>query len=91
MYYAAEQDSAIRLSTSSAALAALSKRPETRHLGLYADKVYGRAMKAVQRALNDPAQCTTDETLQSTLSLAFYEVGLSVCLGGLQQTFYVRQ
>jgi len=78
MYYAAGPESAVRLSTSSAALAAISKRPETRHLAPFAAKVYGRAMKAVQRAVNDPLQRTTDETLQSVLSLAFYEANIPI-------------
>lgn len=42
---------------------------------------YGKALVATRLALQDPVECSTDETLMAVCLLGFYEVSLSLRIG----------
>ncbi|KEQ99441.1 hypothetical protein AUEXF2481DRAFT_176859 [Aureobasidium subglaciale EXF-2481] len=73
MYGASSKDSLLRTATHAAALCAISQLPEQRHLQYRAADTYGKAMRIAASALQDPAQATSDETLQATLLMCLYE------------------
>lgn len=75
MYKSSAEGSALRVATWAAALVAISQLPGQRQLAQRATLAYGRAILSVARALQDPTQATSDETLQATLLLCLYEVG----------------
>lgn len=45
---------------------------------------YGKALAATRLALQDPLECSTDETLMAVCLLGFYEVSLSFSIGKLE-------
>ncbi|KAL8664177.1 MAG: hypothetical protein Q9202_003255 [Teloschistes flavicans] len=50
-------------------------QPDVRNVDhIVVQKLYSRAIKALQMALQDPQQCTSDETLMAVCLLSFYEV-----------------
>ncbi len=53
---------------------ALARRPNCRSLQLQAHAFYSKALKEVNRALQDETEAKDDQTLGSVLLLAFYEV-----------------
>lgn len=54
-------------------------QPDVRNINhIVVQKLYSRAIKALQMALQDPQQCTSDETLMAVCLLSFYEVGFSL-------------
>ena len=53
---------------------ALARRPNCRSLQLQAHAFYSKALKEVNRALQDEKEAKDDQTLGSVLLLAFYEV-----------------
>lgn len=74
MYLDAPPDSLLQKATHAAALAALSNLRETPELLVSARREYGRAIRDVEKALNDPVAAKSDEVLMSVLLFAFYEV-----------------
>lgn len=56
---------------------ALSSRPGASHLMVEAESYYARALREVNRAIQDPLQVKNDNTLAAVLLLAFYEVSKS--------------
>lgn len=55
---------------------ALSSRPGASHLVVEAESHYAKALREVNKAIQDPSQVKSDDTLASVLLLAFYEVSL---------------
>lgn len=53
---------------------ALSSRPGASHLMVEAESHYAKALREVNRAIQDPFQVKSDNTLAAVLLLAFYEV-----------------
>lgn len=50
-------------------------QPDVRNVDhIIVQKLYSRALKALQMALQNPSQCTSDETLMAVCLLSFYEV-----------------
>ncbi|KAL8637242.1 MAG: hypothetical protein Q9228_005466 [Teloschistes exilis] len=50
-------------------------QPDVRNVDhIIVQRLYSKALKALQRALQDPQQCTSDETLMAVCLLSFYEV-----------------
>ncbi|KAL9577402.1 MAG: hypothetical protein Q9212_006384 [Teloschistes hypoglaucus] len=50
-------------------------QPDIRNVDhIIVQKLYSKALKALQMALQDPSQCTSDETLMAVCLLSFYEV-----------------
>lgn len=50
-------------------------QPDVRNVDhIIVQRLYSKALKALQRALQDPRQCTSDETLMAVCLLSFYEV-----------------
>lgn len=45
---------------------------------------YGRALRSVNKALQHPILCTSDEVLLTILSISFYEVRVDLKVPGLQ-------
>lgn len=54
--------------------AALASRPNSHHLMTEAESHYSKALRDVNKAIQDPAQVKSDQTLGAVLLLAFYEV-----------------
>ncbi|KAJ0115845.1 hypothetical protein J7T55_004014 [Diaporthe amygdali] len=52
---------------------ALASRPNSRHLMIEAESYYSKALREVNKAIQDPAQVKSDGTLGAVLLLAFYE------------------
>ncbi|KAG8163476.1 hypothetical protein KVR01_006773 [Diaporthe batatas] len=52
---------------------ALASRPNSHHLMIEAESHYSKALREVNRAIQDPAQVKSDQTLAAVLLLAFYE------------------
>ncbi|KAI7786665.1 negative acting factor [Diaporthe eres] len=52
---------------------ALASRPNSHHLMIEAESHYSRALREVNKAIQDPAQVKSDQTLGAVLLLAFYE------------------
>lgn len=52
----------------------LSSRPGASHLMVEAESHYAKALREVNKAIQDPSQVKSDDTLASVLLLAFYEV-----------------
>lgn len=75
MYNASHEGSPLRLSAEAVALCAIAKRPGKLQYVQMACWVYGKAMRAVALAMQDPQRAQLDETLQAVLMLALYEVG----------------
>lgn len=53
---------------------ALASRPGASHLVIEAESHYSKALREVNKAIQDPAQVKNDDTLAAVLLLAFYEV-----------------
>lgn len=53
---------------------ALASRPGASHLNIEAESHYSKALREVNRAIQDPKQVKHDDTLAAVLLLAFYEV-----------------
>lgn len=53
---------------------ALASRPNSHHLMIEAESHYSKALREVNKAIQDPAQVKSDQTLGAVLLLAFYEV-----------------
>lgn len=53
---------------------ALASRPGASHLVIEAESDYSKALREVNRAIQDPKQVKRDDTLAAVLLLAFYEV-----------------
>lgn len=58
-------------------MVALSSRPGASHLMVEAESNYAKALREVNKAIQDPSQVKSDDTLASVLLLAFYEVSVS--------------
>jgi hypothetical protein len=69
------QDSHLSLAFSAVSLASLANRPSTRGRAIFPQAVaqYTKALKAVNLALQNPAQQKTDQTLAAILMLGFFE------------------
>lgn len=52
---------------------ALASRPNSHHLMIEAESHYSKALREVNKAIQDPAQVKSDQTLGAVLLLAFYE------------------
>lgn len=57
-------------------MVALSSRPGASHLVVEAESHYAKALREVNKAIQDPSQVKSDDTLASVLLLAFYEVSI---------------
>lgn len=57
-------------------IVALSSRPGASHLVVEAESHYAKALREVNKAIQDPTQVKSDDTLASVLLLAFYEVSI---------------
>lgn len=60
-------------------MVALSSRPGASHLVTQAEHHYLNAIREVNKAIQDPKQVKSDDTLASVLLLALYEVGQGSC------------
>ena len=74
MYENSKPGSPLEIATHAVSLSAVANWPGRRHLGQRAGMIYGRAMRAVQSALQDPKQATSNETLLVILLFSLYEV-----------------
>jgi hypothetical protein len=70
-------DSHVSTAFSAVALAALANRPNTKASGLMHQALvqYTKALKAINLALQNPAQQKSDATLAAIILMAFFEVG----------------
>lgn len=59
-------------------IVALSSRPGASHLVVEAESHYAKALREVNKAIQDPSQVKSDDTLASVLLLAFYEVSTPI-------------
>lgn len=78
-------DSPIALAFSAVALASLAGRPVGRGTRWFGDSClqYTKALKAVNLALQNPAQQKADSTLAAIIMLSFFEVGDTLSTTGL--------
>lgn len=73
-------DSQLIIAFTAVAMASLANRPNSKgrkELKYLAVTQYGKALKAINLALQDPTRQKTDQTLAAILMLGFYEVGAS--------------
>ncbi|KAH8664399.1 hypothetical protein BX600DRAFT_512439 [Xylariales sp. PMI_506] len=68
-----DSDTAITAAVHAAALAALAMETQQPKMLLLARSEYSRAIRNTQRAIQDPAECTTDATLAAVIHLGLYE------------------
>ncbi|KAK7552588.1 hypothetical protein IWX49DRAFT_559987 [Phyllosticta citricarpa] len=72
-YNSANISSALHLATNAVSLSAFSKDPSRGQTAQEAGRAYGKALRKVGEALQDPASAATDETILSILLFALYE------------------
>lgn len=77
MYGASSERSPLRFATHAAALSVIAQLPSKRNLQHEAARTYGKAIKTMAVALQDPEQSQSNETVLATLLLSWYEVCLS--------------
>jgi hypothetical protein len=73
MYEKTSTNSPLSMATEALAVRTAANFPGGKHLLHHAESLYGRALKAVQRAIQEPSQATKDETLLSILLFSIYE------------------
>ena len=73
MYFRSRAGSALRLATEALALTVVSHWRGRHQLGSKPAEVYGKALYAVQHAMQDGKQATSGETLLAVLLFAMYE------------------
>lgn len=85
MYNRSVKDSSLQLITHAVALSSLSNYPGNVALKVHASRMYGKALMAINDAVKDPTQRTSDATLLAILMFSLYEachgqpkVGISV-------------
>jgi hypothetical protein len=66
----------------------LGKSNDDKSLIHHSRTIYGQSLVALQRALNDPAEWRSSETLCATMTLCLFEVGRKLCQQAFG-TFYV--
>ncbi|KAK7532978.1 uncharacterized protein J3D65DRAFT_633947 [Phyllosticta citribraziliensis] len=72
-YNSANMSSALHLATNAVSLSAFGKDPSRGATAQEAGRAYGKALRKVGEALQDPASAATDETILSILLFALYE------------------
>ncbi|KAK7512950.1 hypothetical protein IWZ03DRAFT_384473 [Phyllosticta citriasiana] len=72
-YNSTNVSSALHLATNAVSLSAFSKDPSRGQTAQEAGRAYGKALRKVGEALQDPASAATDETILSILLFALYE------------------
>ena len=73
MFDQAKQDSPLYLATEAVAISVIANWPGRKHLTQLAARLYGRALAATQKAIQDPKHATTDATLLTILLFSLYE------------------
>ncbi|KAL8993791.1 MAG: hypothetical protein Q9169_006080 [Polycauliona sp. 2 TL-2023] len=73
LYQGTRHDSLLSLATTAMALAIEGGSPSTAHYRQLSHSFFGRALVKTSRAIRDPVESTTDETLMAVLLLSFYE------------------
>lgn len=73
MFDQAKHGSALRLATEAVAISAMANGARRKELTQLAARLYGRALAATQKAIQDPKEATSDATLLSILLFALYE------------------
>ena len=73
MYEKTPTNSPLSMATEALAVRTAANFPEDKNLLHHAESLYGRALKAVQRAIQEPSQATSDETLLSILLFSIFE------------------
>lgn len=68
------QNSALQLALRAVAFYTAGRSPEHRQYASFGSHLYGSALREVQRAVLDPVQVNSNETLMATLLLSVYEV-----------------
>lgn len=84
LYANTPQNSALQLSLRAVAFYTVGRSPEHRGYASFGSHFYGSALREVQRAVLDPVQVNSNETLMATLLLSVYE--LSHCKQEHRQT-----
>ena len=73
MYEATASNSPLSMATEALAVRVAANYPGGRHLLPHGESLYYQALKSVQRAIREPTESTTDETLLSILLFSLYE------------------
>jgi hypothetical protein len=73
MYEATASNSLLSMATEALAVRVAANFLGGRHLVPHAESLYYQALKSVQRAIREPTEVTTDETLLSILLFSLYE------------------
>ena len=73
MYEATRSNSPLAMAAEALAVRTAVNYPGGTHLLHHAESLYGRALKSVQHAIQDPKQVTSDEILLSILLFSVYE------------------
>ena len=73
MFDRAEENSALYLATEAVAISVIANWPGRKHLQQLAARLYGKALAATQKAIQDLKHATSDATLLAILLFSLYE------------------
>ncbi|EME81382.1 uncharacterized protein MYCFIDRAFT_155566 [Pseudocercospora fijiensis CIRAD86] len=73
LFNASKEGSPLHLATEAVSVSIIANWPGRRHLQQKSARLYGQALAATQKALQDPAEATSDTTLLAILMFSLYE------------------